>query len=162
MKKILFLLLLLIPAVAMVSCDNDDDLPKVNFYYSLENATEVDGKIYVVQGDTLKITSLEVKNQEAGQVAIITAANYYWDGFYLGRNVVPPFGFDINITSNTPKGKHYLEIECPLYANDKAPTFALLVFDVMVVASQDDVPAAGDNVSSANPKVHKTATYVEP
>ena len=77
MKKFIYLLVMLVPALALVSChDDDNDIPNVDFNLSFENAVEVDGSLYVVQGETMKITGIDVQNNEADKGALITAATY--------------------------------------------------------------------------------------
>lgn len=142
MKKILSLLLLVLPMFALVSCHDDDgdSLPNVKFDISMDNATNVDGTLYMVAGDTLNITSIAVVNQEAGKQAMIGSANFYWDYSYLGAAIQPPYAFSIVVPAATPAGKHLLEIQCPLFAVDKEPATALIAYPVMVVDSISQMP----------------------
>ena len=64
MKK-LFTLLMALPlallSLTTTSCSDDDkELPDVDFTLQVENAQIVDNTIYVVQGDTLKVTAIDV------------------------------------------------------------------------------------------------------
>lgn len=141
MKKTLILLSLLIPAFGFVACSDDDsDLPDVKLDVAFENATVVDRTVYVVQGETFEVSGITVTNNESDKGAAITSANYYWDYYYLGTSVQPPYAFEIDLDAETPVGRHVLEIESPVYAVDKAPAFAVMSFDVQVVASADDIP----------------------
>ncbi|MDE5628202.1 MAG: hypothetical protein K2I69_01430 [Muribaculaceae bacterium] len=153
MKKYLFLLLLLVPALSLVSCSDDHDLPNVDFNFTFENAVELDGTLYVVQGETFEIASIQVINKEEGKNALITAANYYWDYYFLGSTVQPPYGFEISVEENTPLGEHLLEVECPLYAVDKEPAFAVVAFNVKVVASAEDIPDEGSSFTTLHPSI---------
>lgn len=157
MKKYLYFLLLLIPAFALVSCHDDKDLPDVDFDFTFENAVDVDGVLYVVQGETMEITSIQVINNESGKEAMITAANYYWDYYYLGSTVQPPYGFAIDVDADTPVGEHILQVEAPLYAVDKSPATAVVVFRVQVVASPEDIPDQGAVTTRISPSISSTA-----
>jgi len=86
MKKILFLLLAIMP-LALVSCHDENDLPDVDFTVTVTGGTYVDGSIYVVQGENLVINSILVHNKENGKAAMINSAAYYWDGYYLGTAI---------------------------------------------------------------------------
>lgn len=153
MKKYLILLLLLVPALALTSCHDDKDLPDVDFNFTFENAVNVDGTLYVVQGETMEITDIQVVNKDEGKGALITAANYYWDYYYLGSNVEPPYGFAIATTDETPLGGHILEVESPLFAVDKEPAVSVVVFDVEVVASAEDIPGEGTTTTRVTPQI---------
>ena len=156
MKKFLTFLLPVVALFAMASCSDEHDLPDVDFNFEIENATRVDGTLYVVQGDTLEVQSVTVVNREEGKQAMITAADYYWDYYYLGSNIQPPFGFEIFVDENTPVGEHVLEVECPLYAEDKEPATSVVSFRVQVVASSEDIPA-GETTFTVTPKTSSTA-----
>lgn len=154
MKKFIYLLALLVPALALVSChDDDNDVPNVDFTINFENAVRVDGTLYVVKGESLKITGIDVENNEPGKGAMITAATYYWDGYYIGATVQPPFGFEYNIGENVPVGKHQIEIECPLFAVDKSPATAIVYMYVQVVASEEEIPGQGTPEARVTPHI---------
>ncbi len=146
MKKILFLLLAIMP-LALVSCHD------VDFTVTVTGGTYVDGSIYVVQGENLVINSILVHNKENGKAAMINSAAYYWDGYYLGTAIQPPFGFEIETTEETPLGKHSLEIVSPLLAVDKEIATSVLVYNVTIVGSADDIPAGGTNTFIGIPTV---------
>ena len=68
------------------------------------------------------INSILVHNKENGKAAMINSAAYYWDGYYLGTAIQPPFGFEIETTEETPLGKHSLEIRrCMALFTGRAP-----------------------------------------
>lgn len=144
-------LLMLLPLTA---CHDDgDDLPNVDFDLTIAGAVYSDGTIYVVQGETLEIEAITVTNLEQGKGAAITAATYYWDGYCLGSNIQPPFGFEILTDKETPLGKHTLEITSPLLAEDKSIATAVLVYPVVVVATAEDLPDTGTTTFKGNPAV---------
>ncbi len=158
MKKYLTLLLLLLPAMALVSsCSDESDLPDVDFNVNFENAPSIDNTLYVVQGDQFEITSIDVINNQGGKNAMITNASYFWDFQYIGSSIEPPYGFKITVSPEASLGKHILQIECPLFAEDKEPATAVVSFTVNVVASADDIPDQG----VATVKVHPTTTNTD-
>ena len=138
MKKALFYILLfaVLPVLGLSACSDDgDDLPDVDFSLNISGGVMVDGTIYVVQGDTLVINSVNVVNNEPDKSAIITAATYYWDAFRMGTSAVPPYGFSFATSENTSLGKHEITIECPVYAVDKSPAIANVFYVVQVAVS---------------------------
>ena len=158
MKKFLSLFLLAIPMLAFVSCHDDNDLPDVDFNFTFENATRVDGKLYAVQGQPFKVASIEDKNKDSNKPAMITAANYYWDYYYIGSSIQPPFAFEVQLSEETPLGEHLLEVQAPLFAEDKEAATAVVSFKVQVVASADDIPQAGESSFSVKPSTSSSAT----
>lgn len=145
MKKWFYLMLLaVIPtmAISFASCNDDDDLPDVDISLSVDKGTVVDGTIYVVQGDTLQIASINVVNNEPNKGAAITNVNYYWDGIYYAPAVFSPFGMTFVTDEETPVGNHDIGISCTVLAVDKSIATAVLNYPVKVVASADDIPTA--------------------
>lgn len=157
MKRLLSILTLALPFLGLTSCDDDkNDLPDVDFVLEVADASYSGGELYVVQGNTLKITSLSVVNKEQGKQALIPYANYYWDYIHIFESVVAPYGCDIFISDEMPVGKHVLEIYAPVYAVDKSPAFSVLQYTVNVVASADDIPADGATSFTAHPGIQET------
>lgn len=144
MKKYIYSILfaiLPIMAISFVACDDDDDLPNVDITLDVENASIVDGTIYVVQGDTLNVTSVIVKNNDAGKGAAITNVRYFIDGYYFGTSYFSPYPA-YNITdADTPVGKYQLSLTCAILAVDKSIASGLLVYPVVVVANADEIPS---------------------
>lgn len=153
MKKFIYLLLLLVPAFALVSCSDDDDVPNVNFEITFANAVEHNGDVYVVQGDIAEIQSITVTNNEAGKAAFITDAIFYWDGYYLGSSFQSPFTFEFGTTDQTPVGRHTLDITCALFAVDKSPATAVVRYPVYIVASAEDIPDEATPTAKVTPSV---------
>lgn len=153
MKRFLYLFLVIFPMVLLGACSDDDDLPNVDFQLSISDASYIDGTIYVVQGDTLKIDSIKVVNLEEGKAAAITSAAYYWDMFYLGTNIVAPYGFEIVTSDATPIGSHRLLIEAPVLAVDKSLANAFLSYPVEVVGKVEDIPSGGQGKFIVSPKL---------
>lgn len=152
MKKLFFFLLAALPLM-FTACSDDDDLPDVDFTIAVDGGVYADGAFYVVQGETFTIKSITVTNKESGKSAMITSATYYWDGYYLGASLQSPYGFEIEITESTPVGHHTLEIVSPLLAEGKSIANALIVYDIQVVATADDIPTGGTATVTATPAV---------
>lgn len=149
MKKIFSILLLALPLAFMTtSCSDDDDLPNVDITVNMSNCKQLDDVVYVVRGQILNIDGISVKNLDGNKPALITRASYFWDYTLLGTSVVAPYGFEIATIApdeegvgGTPLGKHLLEIEMPVLAEDKAVATGIVAFVVQVVESEDDIPA---------------------
>ena len=141
MKKIVYLLAAIIPALAFTSCDEKEDVPDVNFNVAISGGAFTSTEdIYVVQGDTLSINSVEVFNNEQGKGATIPYVNYYFNHQFIGQNPIQPYGFDIVIPESLMIGKYVLELTAPVFAVDKEPGYAILTYNVHVVQSADDIP----------------------
>lgn len=143
MKKWYYLLILAIlpvMATAFTSCHDDDDLPDVNISLTVDKGTVVDGVIYVAQGDTVQVASINVENNQGDKGAGITNVNYYWDGYYYAPSVFSPFGMTFPTTDQTPVGDHSIDITCTVLAVDKSISTAVLSYPVKVVASVDEIP----------------------
>lgn len=157
MKKYLFFLLALLPmALAFSACSDDNDLPDVDFDITFSGAQNVDGVLYVVQGQPFEVTGIKVTNREEGKGAGISAADYYWDYVYVGTSIQPPYGFEFELSESTPLGRHQLDIECPVFAVDKTLAQAYCSFSVQVVASADDIPAESQPETHVTPKISAT------
>ena len=139
MKKFYYFLLMALPILFFASCDDDTSLPEVDVSIQIDGGVRVDGMIYVVQGDTLSVESINIVNREQGKNALITSATYSWDYRYVGVSVTPPFGAEF-VTDDMPLGEHLLQIECPLFAVDKSPANLYMAYKVMIVESSEDIP----------------------
>lgn len=141
MKKILTILFVLtaIPLV-FTACDDDNDLPDVDITVNFENAVRADdGRIYIVKGTPLSVTSIEVTNREAGKKAIATAAIYYLDGLRVGASVISPLAFSLS-TDNLPAGTYDFNIEVEIIAVDKTPAFGVLGYKICIVENESEIP----------------------
>lgn len=130
-------------AFSLASCDDDDDLPNVSISLDVQNGTFVDGTIYVVQGDTLNVTGIVVKNNEEGKAAAVTNVKYFLDGFFIGESIFSPFPAYNLTDAETPEGNYDLGITCTVLAVDKSIAQAVLNYPFKVVASADDIPSTG-------------------
>lgn len=153
MKKLLYILMAILPIGILSACSDDNDLPKVELTVTLENGTLSDGAIYVVKGEPVTISSITVKNLESNKGAMITSAAYYFDGYYIGTAVESPFRFELMTTEETTLGKHILEIVSPLFAVDKELATAVIVYPVVVVDNARDLPDAGQTTLQITPSL---------
>lgn len=144
MKKFIYSILfavLPLMTVSFASCSDDNDLPDVNISVDVDNATIVNGTIYVVQGDTLDITSVNVKNNDSNKAAAINNVKYFIDGYYFGTSFFAPYPA-YNITDvNTPVGKYQLGITCTVLAVDKSIASGVLSYPIVVVANAEEIPS---------------------
>lgn len=146
MKKFVYAIMLaVLPVLAfsLSSCHDDDDLPDVTIGLDIENGTFVDGTIYVVQGDTLNVTGITIKNNEAGKGAALTNVRYYLNGFFIGESLFSPFPASGLTDDETPVGKYDLGISCTVLAVDKSIAEAVLNYPFQVVESAEDIPSDG-------------------
>ena len=159
MKKLLALLFILLPlSLVYVSCSDDDDLPDVSVSISTPNRMLGD-TIYLVQGDSLIVDTINIRNNEAGKNAVITAAEYFFamEGHYTA---VVPFGWRRPTSANPdnfnyiPAGKYPFNIEVDIAAEDKALAIGVLPYIVRVVASDDEIPEAAVPGQSAFQKLY--------
>lgn len=149
MKKLLYLLLAL-PLLAMISCSDDDkDLPDVSIGFSYSGATDVDGTLYNVRGDTLSIDSVFCTPAEGTKPAAIANVTYVFDGLPLGYTPISPFAIDI-LTSDVAAGRHTLTLEMTVLQEGKSIGTAWMPLPVAVVDTITDIPAG------ASPSTHST------
>ena len=155
MKNVVHLLLCVMSVLTFTSCENDIDLPDVDFELEISSGIIVDGKIYSVVGDTLSIDAIKVINREHGKNAGIGYADYYWNTRLIGRSVCSPFGFKIVMRKNMTEQMHQLGIYAPVYAVDKDAAFAYLVYPVYVVNSAEDLPTNGAKSVKSPGEIHE-------
>lgn len=166
MKKILYFLLVLpLLAGGFISCDDDNDLPDVDLGISISNAKNIDGKIYLVAGDTLVVDSILITNNEKDKTALVTSATYYWNGLNLGTNYIYPYGFAIATKkyeanedgqfTGTRPGDYLLAIETPVAAEGKSLAIAVQTYVVTVVESEEDIPSGTETPTAYTQPVFK-------
>lgn len=148
MKK-LFLLMLALPLL-MVSCDDDDNLPKVKLNIEVSGGVSSDGYIYVLQGDALSFNSITVDSEESTSGVQISGADYYLDYRPVWSTLVPPYAFTLQ-TGTLPTGNHIVEIQCPVLAVGYSPAIAYVTYRLKIVDSLDDIPDnAGDPTTAGS------------
>ncbi len=134
-RTFLYLLLLILPAMAFVSCSDDDDLPKVEFSVDFGNQVS-DGTVYVVAGDTLT-----VKNLESDKAVGLTPVTYYINGFPEAVAPIAPFAVKFPVSEAAAPGRYLLTLETNILVVDKSPAYAVIQYYVQVVESADDIPS---------------------
>ena len=154
MRKLFHLLTLaLLLPVVFISCNDDDDLPDVKIKVDFSGATLYRDTLFVVQGDTMNISSITVENQESGKSAALGGATYFWDYICLGNNPFEPYNFTIAISDQTPIGYHLLQIVCPVYAEDKSVAEAVIAYPVHVLTPTDSIPTGTTNAVTVRPDI---------
>lgn len=142
-KLLLFSFIAAVLPLALVSCSDDNSLPDVDYSIAISGGSvdENTGTIYVAQGDTLTVESISVINNEANKNAAITGAEYYWDYNFIGASPLPPYGFKVYVSDETPVGAHELTIRMGVAAVDKEPAIGIVNYNVEVVPAQDETPS---------------------
>ena len=136
MKKLLFLLIVL-PFV-LVSCDDDNEMPNVDFKVEISGGKNVDGVIYVLKGDTLTINDIFVESKDDRNAAM-GAVSFFWDGQFLYTKQLPPYRIQI-FTEKMILPNHILEFNCPLYVEDSPILTAYFRYPVKLVDVPDSSP----------------------
>ena len=130
--------LLAAPAV-MTSCSDDDDLVQnVKLEFKESGGVQHEGALYVQNGDTINIESISVVPTEGAPHALITAANYYWDGFNFGPAFAPTFGRGF-VVVNQKVGKHTMAVETLIAAEGYSLTTYMSYFPVYVVEDTSSI-----------------------
>ncbi len=161
MKRFLYLFVCALPLFFVAACDDERDLPNVDFTMNISGGEFVNGQIYVVTDTTLVVESVGVVNNEQGKKAIITDASYFWNSRFIGRSVIAPYGINIDIPSNMPVGKYRLQVNAPIYAVDKSPAYGCVLYTVNVVASADDIPTGGVASYRGTPQIQDNEPSVQ-
>lgn len=137
MKKLLYLLLML-PLGFFASCSDEKDLPSVDITVNIENAVDANGKVYIVEGEPLTVSGIEVKSLN-GKAAGISGVNYVLDHVGFGYTIVEPFGGTID-AEYLPAGNHLFTLAFDVLQVDKSIAYAQLSTVVTVVPSAEDLP----------------------
>lgn len=148
MKKYLYFLLAL-PMLLFASCSNDDDLPQVDMEITYSGAVEVDGTLYVPEGQNFAIESITATPLKGYKEATIGATAYYWNYQYLGTSIEAPFGLTFN-TADMPTGDYMLQINSTIYQVDRSVGIAYFTYHVKVVPA-DEMPDDGTEGGTDNP-----------
>lgn len=139
MKKLLYFLMLLPLMGFVTACDDDDDVPQVSVTVDYEGAVNVDGILYVVQGEPFTINSITVTPKEGTSKATLGPVTYFWDYDVLGTTDVTPFGVTID-TSLEGLGAHLLQINSTILQVDKAMARLDIAYRINIVETVNDIP----------------------
>lgn len=141
MKKLLFLLLAL--PLMLVSCHDDNDYPNVRVGVDYSGATNSQGTLYLVQGDTLNVDSVFVTPVDPTKPAVISSVTYVLNGTPLGVAPTSPYSLSI-LTAPLQPGKYTLRLQMGVFQNGKTPGIAYVYLPFEVVESSADIPAGPD------------------
>ncbi len=150
MKRIITLLFAL--PLLLASCDHSDDVPDVDVTVTVSGCTVVDNVVYIVQGNGFKVESVNLENHGTKN-AVIGSVVYLWDYSRVGDSVIAPYSYNFN-TSATELGDHLFQLEAAVYAVDYSPAIAFLSYDVVVVASADDIPGDAPDDPATTYQLH--------
>lgn len=153
MKKFLLSLLVVIPAIFMASChDDDNDLPEVDFNIEYSGGVIADDQLYVVQGDTLSVDSVWVTPRNNTKNAAVLSVTYRLDGWMIASTPFQPFSCVIP-TAGLKPGKYVLGLQAPVVQVDKTPATAYTSRTITVVENAADVPSTARNVDMVTPDI---------
>lgn len=140
MKKHLYLLALAtaVALPALTSCDDGNDYPDVTVSVTLDGCYQQGNTLYVLQGDDLRVTSVEVVNN-GNDRAIIGSVAYFWDNIRVGTSIVEPYGFDID-TGYLPVGNHLLQATATILATDYPVCSAYIAYNVVILPDESELP----------------------
>lgn len=147
MKKIFYLLLAL--PLFLVSCDDDDDLPKFDVQITFAEGTNVkDNVITIEQGTPLQIESIIPTNYDAKKITFgpVTYSLDYGVGV---TQPVQPFGVTFN-TDNWFVGKHLFEIRFPVFAVDYSICMAQMFYTIVVTEPAENPDDPGETPDPAS------------
>lgn len=71
--------------------------------------------------------------------------------------MISPYSYNFN-TSATELGAHLFQLEAAVYAVDYSPAIAFLSYDVIVVASAEDIPGDGADDPAATYQLNAKVT----
>ena len=135
MKKLLFLLIVL--PFMLVSCDDDEEMPNVDFKVEISGGKFIDKTIYVVKGDTLWIENVEIISHDKN--AAMGAVSYFWDGRFILTNPYVPYKIFFP-TAGMVLSEHRLHFNCQVYVEDYPIMTAYFDYRVKLVESPDSIP----------------------
>ena len=151
MKKLLYLLLLL-PLGLLVSCDNDDFAP-FDMTVNMSGVTQANDTIYTVAGENVTFESLKI-NPVGGKETQVTKVMFYVNGRPLFTNpwqLAAPTYFS---TQNMNPGIYSIGISGNLLQVDQSINVFSVEFPLVIVASQEDLPAGAPALGSSSILLH--------
>lgn len=159
MKKY-FYLLLAIPFLGLLAaCHDDDSVPQVSVKVDYEGAVDVDGVLYVVQGEPFSITSVTVVPDQGTGNAVVGPISYALDYSYIGTAEAAPYGVTFD-TENMNLGRHLLQLSGTIAQQDKSLASLNLSIRIMIVGSAEDIPVDNEDAASGGTFV-KTANLAD-
>lgn len=147
MKKLWFLLLALPLIGMMTSCDDDDKLPKVDISLEYNNATVVDGSVYVVKPDTLEVASVKVTAVREGNKVTNGPVSYWLNGAPIAVNPYAPFGVKVP-TDKLAIGGYTLTMEMTVAEEGCQLATAVAQVKVYLVENASDIPESSGGETS--------------
>lgn len=144
-----FRLHLLLWALAMPflfsSCSDEDDLPVAYFNFEERGGTQHGGALYIQNGDSICIDRISVVADKSIPTAMITACNYYWDGFFVGPAFAPDFARKFYVYNQRP-GNHVLSVKMLVAAEGYSLATYVTNFPVIVTEDQSETTPDGTDL----------------
>ncbi|MCM1152532.1 MAG: hypothetical protein NC328_02615 [Muribaculum sp.] len=137
-QKVLLMMMALTGLFALSACSDDNDLPDVNITVQMQEVSEYNGIIYVVQGKEFQVNSITVTSLN-GKNSALTTVEYYMDHYLTAVTNVSPYTCTFN-TNSLPVGNHLLQMRSNVLQVDKSLATVWLNYYVTVVASEKDLP----------------------
>ena len=135
MKKY-FRLNLLLWALAMpylfTSCSDTDDLPEAYFNFDEKGGVQHGGVLYIENGDSICINRISVIADKSTPTSMITACDFYWDGYFVGPAFAPDFARKFYVY-NQSLGRHILSVRMLVAAEGYSLATYVTNFPVIVV-----------------------------
>jgi len=137
MKK-LFYLLFLLPLAFLASCNDDDDLPQVDFSITISNVALNNNAFYSVKGDVVTIDNVSVKSL-TDQNAYVTGVRYFLNGIPIFGTIESPFICELE-TKDLSTGTYTLNVTSTILQVDKSIANGIINYPLIIVDSADDLP----------------------
>lgn len=139
MKKLFYLLMLVVPLGFMASCADDENLPDVDIAVTLDNASYYEGVVYVPQSENLEVEEITVRAID-GSPAALANLRYYWDGVFQPGLTFGVYPMAL-ATEGMPDGRHSLALQCTVLEVNKSLAWADLYYPVVIISDETQLPA---------------------
>ena len=143
MKKIYYLLFLL-PLSFLMACS--DDFTPVDMTVTLNGVTTSGESFYTVEGEDVSVENLEVKSID-GKPTAYSNVLFYFNGVPLMGNPENPLSAGFS-TEDIPAGTYTLSITGSLLQEDASLKAFAVNYPLVIVSSQDDLPAGAPEIGS--------------
>lgn len=146
MKKLSFLLLLLLPLTMFISCSTEDEFPQVDLTVEFQNASQYNGNLYAVRNKPLSISRVYVTSL-SGQNTALTSVSYYYDRIWMADALAAPYTLLLDL-SHSPGGENLLQLFTNILQVDKRITSAQVQIGITVVDSVEDLPEGASKLGT--------------
>ena len=145
MKK-LFYLLFLLPLAFFAACDDDDNLPAVDFTLTLDNVTQYEKGFYAVKGDTVIVDGVSVKPIDNGKAATVTGVRYFLDYMPIMTDpILAPFTTKF-LTEDLPARTYNFGITATVLQVDKSISNVAINVPLTIVENKEQLPEGAPEI----------------